>query len=331
MLDNARAGDIRPAELGGVQTQSAGFIIVAVLWLLGALATLAVVYSLYVRETAVEFVSHDEQLQAQALAMSGVELAAYQLTADARAAPLQGQAAAAPPQGQAAAAPLQGQFAFEQGSAKVAVSFRSENSRVDLNFASQELLTGLLSGLGVQGDDAHTYADRIVAWRTPLKSGESDSEAALYPAAGKSYGPRHAPFQHPDELALVVDIPPFVVDRILPYVTVYTGRPEVNVMVAPPQVLAALPGMTPDRLQLILALRQGGPQDLVAQLGALPPGMTVEPSMANRVSVDIQFSSGRRMHAEAVILMSTDAEPYRVLSWSDNVQPASEGFNAGIQ
>src|SRR5579863_9559267 len=67
-----------------------GFIIVAVLWILAALATLALIYSVYAREAALNFVGHDERLQAEALAESGVELAAYQLTAQANLQPLQG-------------------------------------------------------------------------------------------------------------------------------------------------------------------------------------------------------------------------------------------------
>src|SRR5436309_6944947 len=62
-------------------TESQGFIVVAVLWILAALATLATVYALYVRETAAAFLGHNERLEAQALATAGVELAVYQLTA----------------------------------------------------------------------------------------------------------------------------------------------------------------------------------------------------------------------------------------------------------
>jgi general secretion pathway protein K len=307
-------GDVHHSEPRRVHVQSAGFIIVAVLWILGALATLAVIYSLYVRETAVEFADHNERLQAQALAMSGVELAAYELTANPR------------------TPPLQGQFVFAQGNAEINVSFRCENSRLDLNFAPKELLVGLLTGLGVDDNHALTLADRIIAWRTPLKPGESDSEAALYQAAGKSYGPRHGPFQDSAELALIAGIPTALIDRILPYVTTYSGRPEFNVIVAPPQVLAASPGMTPERLQLLLSLRQGSPQNLVAQLGALPTNMTVDGSAANRVSIDIRFSSGRRMYAEAVILLSnTNTQPYHVLSWSDPVPSAGGHFDTEVR
>ena len=48
-----------------------GFILVAVLWILGALATLAVVYSFYQREAALDLVNHNEQIQARALAVWG--------------------------------------------------------------------------------------------------------------------------------------------------------------------------------------------------------------------------------------------------------------------
>lgn len=315
MRDGPPPDGVRSSELCGMQTQSPGFIIVAVLWILGALATLAVIYSLYVRETTMEFVDHDERLQAQALAVSGLELAAYQLTADTH------------------RRPLQGHFVFEQGNATVAVSFRTENSRIDLNFAPRELLAGLFNGLGAQADDALMYADRVIGWRTPLKSGQDDPEAGLYQAAGKSYGPRHGPFQHIDELALVADIPASLVDRILPFVTVYSGRPEVNVLAAPAQVLAALPGMTPERLQVLLSLQQSNPQDMAtAQIADPNSGMTVEGSRANRVLVDIRFRSGRRMQVEAVILLlDTDTEPYRVLSWGGEVPRTGDRFDVGIR
>jgi general secretion pathway protein K len=214
------------------------------------------------------------------------------------------------------ARPSGGQFTFSQGSATIKVAFRSENSRIDLNFASKELLAGLLSSLGVERDEALTFADHIVAWRTPLKSGQSDPEAELYQAAGKNYGPRHGPFQHPNELALVADLPPTLIDRILPYVTVYSGRPQVNVLVAAPQVLAALPGMSPERLQLLLRLREAGPQTLTsAQMGGLSD-ITMDASRANRVSINIRFRSGRLMYTQVVILLTDDTEPYRIVSWS---------------
>lgn len=291
------------SKVCGDDSDQRGFIIVAVLWILAALATLALIYSVYAREAALNFVGHDERLQAEALAELGVELAAYQLTA------------------QANLQPLQGHFSFRQGTAAVSVKFRCENSLIDLNFAPEQVLSGLLIGVGVQPDDAVAYADRIIAWRTPLRAGTNDAEAAIYEATGKSYGPRHGPFQDPNELGLVAGLNGALVDRVLPYVTVYSGRPEVNVLAAPPQVLAALPGLTPDRLQLLVNLRANAPQDVMrAQLGMTQSYITLDPSRANRVTVDVQLHSGRHIRTQATIfLLPRDTEPYRVLSWRNDV------------
>jgi general secretion pathway protein K len=281
---------------------SDGFILLAVLWILGAMATLAVIYSLYARKTVLTFEGHDERLQAQALAMSGVELAAYRITARPN------------------FRPLTGRLEFRQGRAAIEVRFVTENSRIDLNFAPKDVLAGLFVGFGVQRADALTYADRIGAWRGPLQPGAPDGEADIYRAAGKSYGPRRGPFQHVAELGLVAGLPPDLVDRVLPYLTVYNGGPQVNILAAPPQVLAALPELTPQRLQVLLAMRDNAPEDVVkAQLGPTASYVTVAPARTDRVTTDVQFPSGRRIRSQAVILvLDGDAEPYHVLSWQDD-------------
>jgi general secretion pathway protein K len=261
-----------------------GFIIVAVLWILVALATLSLIYALYVREAALNFVAHDERLQTEALAESGVELAAYQLTKE-------------------TTQPPQGSFSFRQGTAAVAVKFRCENSLIDLNFAPKELLAGFFAGIGAQHDDALAFADRIIAWRKPLRPGETDSEAGVYAAAGKTYGPRHAPFEDPDELGLVA------------------GKPAINVLAAPPSVLAALPGVTPERLQAMLDLRaSASPDALKAQFGSVSSDVTFDPSRANRVTVDVRYPGGQRMVTQAIIFLAPGGtNPYRVLSWRTDV------------
>src|SRR5258708_30227762 len=91
------------------QHSSDGFIMVAVLWILAALATLATTYGVYVKATAFSLAGYDVRLQAQELAMAGVELAVYKLTEN--------------PEAQ----PARGKFAFRLGNADVTVDFRSQN------------------------------------------------------------------------------------------------------------------------------------------------------------------------------------------------------------
>ncbi len=279
--------------------RSGGFIIVAVLWILGALATLAVIYSLYVRETALEFVDHDERLQAEALADSGLELAAYRITSFGN------------------NRPSLGKFSFRQGTAVINVAFSAENSRIDLNFGPKELIAGLFAGLGASPDEAGNFADRVDAWRTPLGAGATDNEATLYQAAGKPYGPRHGPFQEVEELTMVLGMPTWRIEQALPYFTIYAGQRAVDVLSASPQVLAAVPGMTPALMQSLPTPGSGAQIGAWrTQFGYAAGYLTIAPSKADRVDVEVRFASRLYMRYEASILvLDDDVEPYRVLSW----------------
>jgi general secretion pathway protein K len=309
-----------------------GFVIVAVLWILGALATLASIYAVYVIDTATAFRAHDDQVEAEGLVSAAVELTALQLSAQRAAAqqapspdgtPQQVQAQPGTAGTQAAPPPSSGAFSFRLRNAAISAQYRSEGSRIDLNGAPKELLAGLFIGVGARPDDAVKFADRIIGWRTKPTPGQQDPETSLYQTAGRRYPPRGGPFQHPGELWLVLGLPEALVERVLPLVTVYSGVAQVNVFDAPPDVIAALPGMTPDRLHAFLAQRQETPQNgqiLLPLLGQSASHATVEPSKTLRVTVRVSLDNGRQISSEVVIFMSeSDSEPYRVLSWRDGL------------
>jgi general secretion pathway protein K len=312
-----------------------GFVIVAVLWILGALATLASIYAVYVIDTATAFRAHDDQIEAEGLLSAALELTALQVSAQrvlAQQAPpsdgTQQQATVPPGAGQQGTAPPQvtqpssGGFSFRMRNASVSAQFRSEAARIDLNGAPKELLAGLFLGLGARPDDALAYADRIIGWRTKPPPGQ-DQEASLYQTAGRRYAPRGGPFQHPGELWLVHGLPEALVERALPLVTVYNGLAQVNVLDAPPDVIAALPGMTPDRLHAFLAQRSVTPQNgqiLLSLLGQSASHASAEPTKTVRVKVRVSLDNGRQISSEVVIFVSdNDTEPYRVLSWRDGL------------
>jgi general secretion pathway protein K len=295
-----------------------GFIIVAVLWILAALATLVTIFSIYVINSATAFTVHDERLQAEGLARAALELSVYRATAA--------------PQGQTA---TRGTFLFRLGTALVNAEFVSEAARIDLNAAPRELLSGLFAGLGASRGQADSYADRILGWRSPPpQDNVGPNEAANYRAAGMLYGPRGGPFPHTGELALVLGIPEFMVTRALPYLTVYSGQPQVDIFNASPQVLAALPGMDPQRLQAILVQRAAAPQNeqtaqaLLGTLGAAQTFANTQGNKSLRVTARIAFDSGQRMTTEAVIfLLDSGTDPYRILTWHDDMDdtPADRG------
>jgi general secretion pathway protein K len=286
------------------RTGSDGFVLVAVLWILSALAGLAAIYAIYVANTAVAVAGSDDAIEPDALMSASVELTAYQLFGM-----------------PAQARPSRGAFDFRLGRANVAVEFCSEAARIDLNEAPAELLSGLFIALGAQADAARQYANRVVGWRTTPKTGTRDEEAALYRASGIPYFPRGAPFEHVGELGLVIGLPPALVERALPHVTVFSGLDRVNARDAAPEVLAAIPGMTTDTFTGT-GRPASGAQAFV----------TAEGSPATRVIARISFDNGRRMASEAVILPGDGNEPFRILSWRADIDlPPTLGLRTGPQ
>jgi general secretion pathway protein K len=296
---------MRPTRLSHSPSAERGFVIVAVLWLVAALAALAVIFSAYLSNSARALALNDTALQAEALVSAGVELTAYQLRLagdDAR--------------------PGQGSFQTRLNGADLAVSFVSEAARIDLNAAPKELLAGLLSVLGASAEDAKQYADRIAGWRTRAPAETSGREDALYLAAGRGYAPRQAPFAHVNELGLVLGLPPVLVERALPFVTVFSGATGVDVLNAAPEVVAALPGMTPLLLKQFLNDRGSLANDAAAiarALGKAKGGATTEKSQAYRLNIRVRFADGREAGADVVISLRGDEDPYRVLLWQNDV------------
>jgi general secretion pathway protein K len=321
-----------------------GFVIIAVLWILVALSALAAIFSVYLSSSARALGITDIGVEAEALVSAGLELTAYQLLLaddDSR--------------------PAQGSFRFRMDSADVFVSFTSEAARVDLNTASKEMLAGLFEVLGAPQKTAGEIADRIDGWRMPPKPNAADDEGALYLASGLAYSPRQAPFAHVNELSLVLGASPAMVERALPYLTVFSKSAEVDVLIAPPEVIAALPGMTPQVLNDFLKQRPSLPRDqkaIAAALGPAKAAATLPAANVFRVMTTLRFDNGRRLSSEAVISLGKgkakgkgnnkdnakdssqvaeknssqitennssqandkDKEPYRVLSWQDEVE-----------
>jgi len=287
-----------------VSASEQGFVIVAVLWLLAALAALAVIFAAYLSNSARALAGNDTALQAEALVSASVELAAYQLQ-------LAGEDSR----------PAQGSFHARLNGADLAVSFVSEAARIDLNTAPKELLAGLLTVLGASEEDAKADADRIVAWRTRPTPETAGNEDALYQAAGRSYSPRQAPFAHANELGLVLGLSPALVERALPLVTVFSGASGVDVLIAAPEVIAALPGMTPLTLKQFLNDRATLPNDaaIAAALGAAISSAATQKSQAYRMLIRIGLPNGRKIVSEVVIVLRSKDDPYRVLSWQNDV------------
>jgi general secretion pathway protein K len=276
-----------------------GFVVVVVLWMVAMIAALLLIYVNFVVNTGNLVATVTQRVQTEALMRAAVELTAFQLG-----------------KSKDSERPTHGTVETRLGPTQLQIAFRSESARIDLNMASKELLVGLMQGLGTSSDDAQSYADRIIAWHTAAKSGSDDAENSYYLGSGLGYTPRHAPFPTTDELWLVQGIPPALIERMIPFVTVFSNLASVNVVDAAPEVLAALPGMNPEKMQDILRQREDpsvDPSALNSQFGG-----DGKPPKAFRLNAGVRLEQGRVAKAEIVILLLQDGDdPYRVLSWRD--------------
>jgi general secretion pathway protein K len=289
-----------------VASAADGFILVAVLLILAALAALVGVFSIYSGAMAVSTRVAVDRLHADALITAGIELTADRLIGlddDSR--------------------PGSGAFSFRLGGATVAVAFRTEHARIDLNLAPRDLLSGLLATLGAKKEDADFAAERIIGWRKTNDGGARNEEADRYKSAGLNYSPRQAPFENIAELNFVLGLSPALVERALPFLTLFNGRAEIDVNEAAPQVVAALPHMTPDVAAAILSQRN--PQNVKAVwdlLGQARANVALGGPGAVRAFLQITLDSGRRVNAEVVLLPLEATEPYLILSWRDDFDGA---------
>lgn len=162
--------------------------------------------------------------------------------------------------------PLPGEFPVGDG--RILVSVRAEDGKLDLNSASEPTLAAVFEAWGLARDQAARLADRVADWRdgddlTHLLG----AEAPDYAAAGRSGGPANRPFGDPDDLALVLGAPQWLVDCLRPELTVQSGRMEPDMAAASPRLRAALGGVAAPGAEGVARPLQGGTAvEIVARL-----------------------------------------------------------------
>src|SRR5260370_16937624 len=132
---------VRNPPCGPRQTTADGFILVAALWIIAALATLASIFSIYLAKTATSLSLNDSTVQSEALVVASLELTAYQVSAPPPAAPPARRDANVPPP------PTRGDFGFRLWRADVAGDLTNAPPPIDLTFSAPHLLPPLFAHL----------------------------------------------------------------------------------------------------------------------------------------------------------------------------------------
>ena len=174
------------------------------------------------------------------------------------------------------------------------VGIVSEDGLINPNFASGEILGALMRQTGVAVATAAMIGNAIVEWRFPGSGAAEGPIAIRYRSAGYSYRPPGAPFRSIDELGAVRGMTEDVLDRIRPFLSLYTtGDPDLRE--APGAVIEAL-------------RTTNGPQLQRGAAATLPRVI--------RITAVAVGPHGSRFSRQAVLALNQDAAvPFRVLSW----------------
>lgn len=211
--------------------------------------------------------------------------------------------------------------------ADVEIRVVDESGRIDLNAADQQQLIDLFESAGVELEDAEALADAVLDWRDPddlvRPFGAEDPE---YESAGYGYGAKDAPFDTVEELQQVIGMNYELYRRVEPAVTVYSGRSQVNLNMAPREVLLAQPGVDPELVDRYLAEREGAGMDEEGDPGALLPGQQAGQALARGGSLTYSVESratlpnGASATLEAVIRLQASpvGRPFSIVRWKEN-------------
>ncbi|MGD0721377.1 MAG: type II secretion system protein GspK [Roseiarcus sp.] len=216
-----------------------GFALALVVWGLGVIALLTLAYAYEARLRTQATGNIVGGAQAEALAEAGVNIAI-----------LDGLDAPMPHSGSTRRFPIDGRPVFcgmPQG-AVAAILVEDEGGKVDINSAPKGLLRAMIAGFGVDEEQSERLASAIVSFRS-APTNDLETDARAYRVDGRPYGPKHALFQTTLELDQVLGMPQALFRSLTPFVTVYSNRPAIDPLVAPPALLVALAGGAPGDVQ----------------------------------------------------------------------------------
>lgn len=136
--------------------------------------------------------------------------------------------------------------------------FTDEESKINLNLASPEVIKNLFMELGLTETASKDLASSIIDWSdadSDLSEPFGSGEDSYYRSLSSPYEAKDSEFSAIDELFLVKDMDANTFDKIKDYVTIY-GNGMVNVNTASSEVLLAL-GLGKDITEKILVFRRG--------------------------------------------------------------------------
>jgi general secretion pathway protein K len=276
-----------------------GVILVTVLWSIALLSALAMAAAVTFRGFAGVMAVERDRVQADALLSAGLETAAGMIDV----------------LGDAPLMDTDTTVGLATGSVHLHLS--DEGGRVDIGKAPVLVLAALLRSVGAPEAAANDVAQRIVDRRNPGSAARSGATHRSTNGLGKQFSDLR-------QLKFIPGMAPEWLSAIEPLATVF-GSDTVNPLTAPPNVIAALPGVDGGQVAAFLKARRSPQADagrLVQMLGSAQQYLLVKPPRVASVELTAALADGFAVAARAVIVvLPQDNEPYRVLVWTTLPSP----------
>jgi len=143
-------------------------------------------------------------------------------------------------------------------------SLEDPSVKLNINLADRPALTTVLQAVVRRSAAVDSLVDALLDWRDP--------DAVPRPLGDESSGNRNGPFADVAELRSVHGFTDPRVASLVPFLTT-RGTGAINVNAAPPEVVAALPGVTEETARLLMVQRGRTPlPNADALVGLLSPG-----------------------------------------------------------
>lgn len=190
---------------------------------------------------------------------------------------------------------------------RVLLSCESEAGKIDLNAASLQQLRSIFQAQGLSNDEAEFIARQIEIWRSPVRNLPVEPLLASYTEAGRTYGPRFAPFRSIGELRFVIGMNDMLQAAVAPFITVWSSSGTVDLSVANEALLRVLAAGSDKFASAQLAARQNGNAAGAARMAAVGEALTI--------AATSQFSDVTVRRSASIQISGDRNEPYRVLAW----------------
>lgn len=301
-----------------------GFALLAALWLVVAIATVALAFATESRERRTVALGASDRGAERAAALGGLAIARARLERVLREQRVSGNAGSAL---RSADPWLDADSLFADtirvGSAPVRVRVDEVSTRLLVNGAQEEEVRNLVAYVTSDYTLADEVSQAIADWidvddLARQRGGEHDQ----YVAEGRLVLPPNRPVRDVDELRDVRGMTPPVFAELRPYLTTLgSGRIDVNS--APVPVLRSIPGMTDDIVARIMSTRSA--QRRIRSIAEIMPprvSAAVQTQIARRVSfaasellvtVDVLRTADARSQTLRAVVQRNDQES--VVSW----------------